>query len=198
MGSAWKQAVSLILSADSELCNILLVTAKMSFASSVLALLLGVPLGIWLGAVRFRGRGALLIVNRTLMGLPPVVCGLLFYLLFSGVGPFRQLKLLFTVELMILAQIALITPIVVGTMEPYVSGIAQSSMSGFGTHSITWISAILTFFLMFKIFDMTRKQLMEYVGKDADALYNKTMSDIGAVQDRMKSVKKIKGFFTKK
>ena len=85
-----------------------------------------------------------------------------------------------------------------GSAYGNVSGIAQSSMSGFGTHSITWISAILTFFLMFKIFDMTRKQLMEYVGKDADALYNKTMSDIGAVQDRMKSVKKIKGFFSKK
>jgi len=91
-----------------------------------LALLLGVPLGIWLGACKFPGRGALLVANRTLMGLPPVVCGLLFYMLFSGVGPFRHLKLLFTVKIMVMAQVVLITPIVVGTMETYVSGVAPA------------------------------------------------------------------------
>ena len=58
------------------------------------------------------------------MGMPPVVCGLLFYMLFSGVGPFRHMKLLFTVNIMILAQVMLITPIVIGNMEAYVSGIA--------------------------------------------------------------------------
>ena len=93
-------------------------------AVCLIALLLGVPIGIWLGACRFPGRGALVVVNRTLMGMPPVVCGLLFYLLFSGVGPFRHLKLLFTVKLMILAQVALITPIVIGNMETYVADIA--------------------------------------------------------------------------
>ena len=98
----------------------------MSLQSSILALLLGVPLGIWLGACKFPGRGALLVANRTLMGLPPVVCGLLFYMLFSGVGPFRHLKLLFTVKIMVMAQVVLITPIVVGTMETYVSGVAPA------------------------------------------------------------------------
>jgi len=56
--------------------------------------------------------------------LPPVVCGLLFYLLFSGVGPFRRLRLLFTVPIMILAQVVLITPIVTGTMETAASALA--------------------------------------------------------------------------
>ncbi len=124
MGSAAERAIELILSADRELCNILSVTGRMSLASSLLALLIGLPLGVWLGACRFRGRGVLLVVNRTLMGMPPVVCGLIFYMLFSGVGPFRHMKLLFTVEIMILAQVVLITPIVVGTMESYVSAIA--------------------------------------------------------------------------
>jgi tungstate transport system permease protein len=126
MQSAFGKALQLILSADKELCNILLVTAKMSLSSSVIALLIGMPIGIWLGSCRFRGRGALLVVNRTLMGLPPVVCGLIFYMLFSGIGPFRHLKLLFTVEIMVIAQVVLITPIVVGNMETYVSGIAQT------------------------------------------------------------------------
>ena len=124
MNTAFMKALDLILSRDAELLNILRVTAQMSIQSSVIALLLGLPIGIWLGANRFPGRGALLIVNRTLMGMPPVVCGLLFYMLFSGVGPLRHMKLLFTVEVMVLAQVALITPIVVGNLETYVSGVA--------------------------------------------------------------------------
>ena len=126
MGTALHKALALILSADAELLNILSVTARMSLQSSLIALLLGVPLGIWLGACHFPGRGVLLVVNRTLMGMPPVVCGLLFYMLFSGVGPLRHMKLLFTVKIMVLAQVALITPIVIGTMETYVSGIAPN------------------------------------------------------------------------
>ena len=66
-----------------------------------------------------------MVINRTLMGMPPVVCGLLVYMLFSGVGPFGKMKLLFTVKIMILAQVMLITPIVIGNMETYVAGIAQ-------------------------------------------------------------------------
>ena len=129
---------------DAELLDILSVTAKMSLQSSVIALLIGVPVGIWLGACKFPGRNVLLVANRTLMGMPPVVCGLLFYMLFSGVGPFRHLKLLFTVKIMIMAQIVLITPIVVGSMETYVSAIAPTvretakglGLGGFKTFSL--------------------------------------------------------------
>ena len=120
------KAIELILSLDAELLNILSVTAQMSLQSSVLALLIGLPIGIWLGACKFPGRNVLLVANRTLMGMPPVVCGLVFYMLFSGVGPFRHLRLLFTVDIMIMAQVVLITPIVIGTMESYVAGIAPS------------------------------------------------------------------------
>ena len=126
MGSSFQKAIELILSADPELLNILSTTARVSLTSSVLALLLGVPLGILCGAGRFPGRRALVVVNRTLMGMPPVVCGLLFYMLFSGVGPFRHFHMLFTVKLMILAQLVLITPIVVGSMETFVSDAAPA------------------------------------------------------------------------
>ena len=126
MQSAVAKAIELILSGNAELMNILSVTARMSLQSSVIALLLGLPMGIWLGSCKFPGRNALLIANRTLMGMPPVVCGLVFYMLFSGVGPFRHLKLLFTVEIMVMAQVVLITPIVVGNMETYVSGVAPA------------------------------------------------------------------------
>jgi len=120
------KAIQLILAADAELLDILSVTAEMSLQSSIYALLIGLPIGILLGACRFPGRNVLLIANRTLQGMPPVVCGLLFYMLFSGVGPLRHLKLLYTVKIMILAQVVLITPIVVGNMETYVSGVAPA------------------------------------------------------------------------
>lgn len=126
MQTAFEKAIDLILSADAELLNILGVTTKMSLSSSLIALLLGVPFGILLGAAAFKGRGLLVVINRTLMGMPPVVCGLIFYLFFSGVGPFRSAELLFTVEIMVLAQVVLITPIVAGSMETYVASVAPS------------------------------------------------------------------------
>ena len=135
MSSAIEKALNLILNADPELLNILSTTARLCLTSSVIALLIGVPLGVWLGAARFPGKGAIVVVNRTLMGMPPVVCGLLFYMLFSGVGPFGSLKMLFTVKLMIIAQVVLITPIVVGNMESFVSVLApdlRETASGLG------------------------------------------------------------------
>ena len=145
MHSALDKAMQLILSADKELCDILEVTARLSISSSLIALLIGVPIGIWLGTAKFKGQSILLVLNRTFMGMPPVVCGLLFYMLFSGVGPFRHLKLLFTVKIMIMAQVVLITPIVIGTMEPYVSGISHTigeTARGLG------LNKIKTFFLL--------------------------------------------------
>lgn len=126
MQTALSKAIALILSADAELCSILSVTARMSLASSVIALLIGVPLGIFLGAGKFPGRGVLVVFNRTLMGVPPVVCGLMFYMLFSGVGPLRHMHLLFTVEIMIAAQVVLITPIVINSIETYVNQTAPA------------------------------------------------------------------------
>ena len=124
--SALEKAIELILTADRELCDILLTTAKMRLSSSLIALVIGAPLGILLGSFRFRGRRVLIVINRTLMGVPPVVCGLVFYLLFSGVGPFGKLKLLFTVTIMVMAQVVLITPLIINSLESYVSGIAPS------------------------------------------------------------------------
>lgn len=124
MRTALRQAVELVLSGNGQLQNIIGVTLRMSLTSSFAALLLGVPLGVLLAFGTFRGKGALIIANRTLMGMPPVVCGLICYMLFSGVGPLRSIKLMFTVELMILAQVILITPLIVGTMETFASRLA--------------------------------------------------------------------------
>ena len=125
MKTALLRAIELILSGNEELLNILATTAKMSLSSSILALLIGVPFGILLSCVKFRGREGLVVINRTLMGMPPVVCGLVFYMLFSGVGPFRHLHLMFTVKLMVIAQVVLITPLVAGNLESHLSKIAE-------------------------------------------------------------------------
>ena len=171
MKTSVMKAIALILSADAELLNILSVTAEMSIQSSILALLIGLPFGILLGACKFPGRNVLLVANRTLMGMPPVVCGLLFYMLFSGVGPYRHLKLLFTVKIMIMAQVVLITPIVVGTMETYVSGIApavRETAKGLG------LSRLKTFVLLCNecVYQIISAYLMAF---------SRSIAEVGAV-----------------
>lgn len=124
MKTAFIQAVQLLFSGNEQLHNIIAVTLRMGLTSSVVSLLLGMPFGILLGSYDFRGKRILVVLNRTLMGLPPVVCGLICYMLFCGVGPLRHLKLLYTVKGMIIAQIILITPLVIGNVETYVSSVA--------------------------------------------------------------------------
>ncbi len=125
MGAAFAKAIELLLSGDAQLAHIVSVTMRMTLTSSIAALLLGVPLGALYATARFPCRRALIVLNRTLMGLPPVVCGLLCYMLFSGVGPLRHFRLLYTVTGMAIAQVILITPIVAGNMETYLSGVTQ-------------------------------------------------------------------------
>jgi tungstate transport system permease protein len=120
------QAFELVISGDAELFNIIGVTLRMSLASSLAALLLGVPLGVFTSMNRFPGRRAFIVLSRTLMGLPPVVCGLICYILFSGVGPLGRFQLLFTVKAMVIAQLILIIPLIVCQTETFLTGIAQN------------------------------------------------------------------------
>jgi len=129
METALHKAIELIFSGSALLEDIVWVTVRMSLASSLTGLPLYASLwavggfGVLFGSGSFPGKRILVVINRTLMGLPPVVCGLLCYLMFCGVGPLRHLELLYTVTGMVIAQIILITPIVIGMMEPFVSGI---------------------------------------------------------------------------
>ena len=135
MESAFSHALALLVAGDPLLTSIIRVTLTMTLISSCTALLLGAPYGVWLASGRFPGRRGLIILNRTFMGLPPVVCGLFCYMLFSGVGPLRALKLLFTVAGMVVAQVLLITPIIAGSMETALSplvGSIRESASGLG------------------------------------------------------------------
>ncbi|MCI1722018.1 MAG: ABC transporter permease [Lachnospiraceae bacterium] len=146
MGSALREALQMILSGSSLLGNIVGVTLRMSLASSLIALAAGVPLGVLYGSASFPGRKILLILNRTFMGFPPVVCGLLCYLMFSGVGPLRGLKLLYTVEGMIVAQVLLLIPIAAGMTESSVEAIApavKETCRGMGLNRRRTLSLII-------------------------------------------------------
>ncbi|MCB1362491.1 MAG: ABC transporter permease [Rhodobacteraceae bacterium] len=108
----FKSAAALILAGDPELWAIVLLSLKVSLLAVLIAALIGMPLGAALGVGRFPGRRAVVIVLNALMGLPPVVVGLLVYLMLSRSGPLGVLNLLYTPSAMIVAQVVLVTPIV--------------------------------------------------------------------------------------
>ena len=125
MGQALQQAVELILSGNDTLLQIISVTLRMSLTSSLVTLILGVPLGAVLANSKSLFGRVIIVLNRTMMGLPPVVCGLLCYLMFSGVGPLRHMHLLYTVEGMVIAQVILITPMVAGNIESFARTVVE-------------------------------------------------------------------------
>lgn len=88
-----------------------------------------------------------------------------------------------------------------GTVTTNVPQATASTAGGFGEHSVLWLSSILTFYLMFKIFELTRKQLDTYVGKGQDKLYKDTTGFVKDTFDNIKStkesIKSIKGWFKK-
>lgn len=102
---------------DSELLQIIGVTLRMSFFSTVISCLIGMPLGVLIGKSVFKGKRTIKKLTGTLMGLPPVVAGLIVYMLFTKYGPFGSLGLLFTVEVMVIAQCMLIIPVVINLTE---------------------------------------------------------------------------------
>ena len=111
-GEAFRMAGQLVLNADSDLLEVVWLSLRVSLSAVVLACLVGLPLGAAVAIGRFPGRGAVLVLLNALMGLPPVVVGLLVYLMLSNAGPFGWLQLLYTPTAMIIAQTILITPIV--------------------------------------------------------------------------------------
>ncbi|MBQ7546791.1 MAG: ABC transporter permease [Clostridia bacterium] len=115
-----KQAFDLLFSLDKELFQILGVTLRMSFFSTSISCLVGLPLGTLIGTRQFRGKSFLKKLIHTCMGLPPVVAGLLVYMLFTHYGPFGRLNLLFTVTAMVIAQCVLIIPLVTGLTASFV------------------------------------------------------------------------------
>jgi len=106
-------AADLIFSAKPELLEIVMLSLRVTISAVVIACIIGFPLGGLLAVARFPGRGALILLFNTLMGLPPVVVGLLVYMMLSNAGPLGFLQLLYTPAAMIIAQAILITPLII-------------------------------------------------------------------------------------
>lgn len=115
------QAFQLLFGENPELREIIGVTLRMSFFSTAISSLLGIPLGVWIGSNEFRSKQLVKRITNTLMGLPPVVAGLIVFLILSRSGPLGKLKLLYTVTAMVIAQVVLITPIITGLTANIVS-----------------------------------------------------------------------------
>ena len=101
-----------VLELDRELWHIVALSLEVSLSAVLIATALGLPLGALLAVKRFAGRRTLIVLLNALMGLPPVVVGLLIYLLLSRAGPLGPLGLLFTPGAMIIAQSVLVLPII--------------------------------------------------------------------------------------
>ena len=109
---AFKLALNLVLSFDSNLLEIVILSLKVSLIALVIACIIGFSLGSLLASNKFFGRGLILILINSFMALPPVVVGLVVYMLLSKSGPLGWMNILYTPSAMILAQSIIITPIV--------------------------------------------------------------------------------------
>ena len=115
MDGFWRtlgQAAGLILAWDADLIEIIGLSLRVTLSAVAIACAVGLPLGAAVGALRFPGRGAATLALNALMGLPPVVVGLMVYLALSAAGPFGVLGLLYTPAAMVIAQTVLVAPIV--------------------------------------------------------------------------------------
>jgi tungstate transport system permease protein len=112
IGLALSEAVRLVGGADPQLAAIVALSLRVSLSAVALAVLAGLPLGAAIAVGRFPGREVVIVLLNALMGLPPVVVGLVVYLLLSRAGPLGQFGILFTPAAMVVAQTILILPIV--------------------------------------------------------------------------------------
>lgn len=123
--NAFAAAFELLFRLDPALVEIVGLSLRISLSAVLLATLIGLPLGALLALWRFPGRGAAVVVLNALMGLPPVVAGLLVYLLLSRAGPLGEFGLLFTPTAMVIAQALLVTPIIAALSRQTVSDLER-------------------------------------------------------------------------
>jgi len=138
------QAVHLIVTLDPEVMEITVRTLEISLVSTVLATLISVPIGGLIHFREFRGKRVLVNVIQTLYALPTVIAGLFVFLLISRAGPFGFLRLLFTPAGMVIAQVILILPIMIGLTLSALSGVDRAKRDTIVALGATESQAILT------------------------------------------------------
>ncbi|MGV6805370.1 MAG: ABC transporter permease [Ruegeria sp.] len=140
--SHFTNAVHLILDGDPNLWAIVLLSLKVSVFAVLISAVIGMPVGAALAVARFPGRRALIILMNALMGLPPVVVGLLVYLMLSRSGPLGVLELLYTPTAMIIAQTVLVTPIVAALTRQVIEMLAEEYSEQLRSLGVTRLASV--------------------------------------------------------
>ena len=140
------EAIGLILVWDRDLVEIIGLSLRVTLTAVAIACLIGLPLGAVVGAFRFPGRTVVTVAMNALMGLPPVVVGLVVYLMLSASGPLGVLGLLYTPTAMIIAQTILVTPIVAALTRQVVEDLHAEyaeQFSSLGVGGVDRVTALL-------------------------------------------------------
>lgn len=114
LSAGFKGAWEMLIGGDPVLYDIIFLTLKVSSLATMIALLIGLPLGVYLGLRSFPGRKFVVSVVNTLMGLPPVVAGLIVWMALSRYGPLGFLEIIYTPTAIVIAQVIIATPVVTG------------------------------------------------------------------------------------
>ncbi|PAU78888.1 ABC transporter permease [Halomonas salipaludis] len=133
--NAFSTALTLIVTLDPALLNIVSLSLQVSLSAVLIAAMIGLPLGAALALWAFPGRGAVVVVLNAFMGLPPVVAGLMVYLMLSRAGPLGSLGLLFTPTAMVIAQVVLVLPIVAALTRQHIEALLaeyREQLTSFG------------------------------------------------------------------
>lgn len=165
-------ALGALFGPDGELRQIIGVTLGMACCSTLISALIGMPLGALLGSGTGRFRRWFLRLTQTLMGLPPVVAGLVVFLLLSRSGPLGSLRLLYSVAAMVIAQVVLLTPLICGMTASLTgarAGQLKETCLGFGAGRLCRLALLLW---------ESRRQLVSVLMLG----FGRAVAEVGAVQ----------------
>lgn len=164
-------ATGLVGQLDAELRDIVVLSLAVSLSASCLAFVLGSPLGTALAVYRLPGKAAMIVAANALLGLPPVVVGLVVYLLLSRSGPFGFLGFLFTPTAMVLAQTILCVPIVVALVHRMTADLWASYGDALLVDGASRVRAIAT------LMNIGRERLMVAFL----AAFGRAIAEVGAI-----------------
>ena len=142
--SAIAEAIRLVETLDADLFEIVGLSMRVSLTAVAVACLIGLPVGASLAIAQFPGRHFLIVTISALMGLPPVVVGLIIYLFLSNTGPLGWLELLYSPSAMIIAQTILVAPIVAALSRQVIEDLNAEYAEQFRSLSVSLQTAIIT------------------------------------------------------
>ena len=169
--SAFNIAFDLITTFDADLVAVVLLSLRVSFSALCISALVGLPLGALLATSNFFGKQLLVVGVNALLALPPVVVGLVVYMMLSNVGPFGWLQLLYTPTAMIVAQVILVTPIIVALSRQTLEDLNESYKEQLLSLGVVGIDKMLT--LLFEARHVLLTVLL--------AGFGRAISEVGAV-----------------